>query len=214
MMSNEDAMAALIETVRNSGVDDDGVLAAMAKLDRADFVSGPFAARAYEDIPLPIACGQTISQPAIVGLMTQELELQPSHRVLEIGTGSGYQSVALSLLAKRVYSVERHRKLAESARAVIYGKYKCENVTVTVGDGSKGLPEAAPFDRIIVTAAADDPPPLLLDQLKDGGIMVLPVGRSDWSQQLVKARRNGNRFDYSELCGVRFVPIVEGIADD
>ncbi len=214
MMGSKDATAALVETVRNSGVDDDGVLAAMAKLDRADFVSGPFAARAYEDIPLPIACGQTISQPAIVGLMTQELEVQPNHRVLEIGTGSGYQSVTLSLLAKRVYSVERHRKLAESARAVIYGKYKCENVTVTVGDGSKGLPEAAPFDRIIVTAAADDPPPLLLDQLKDGGIMVLPVGRSDWSQQLVKARRSGNRFDYSELCGVRFVPIVEGIADD
>lgn len=213
-MGNEDAMAALVETVRSSGVIDDSVLAAMAKLDRADFVSGPFAARAYEDIPLPIACGQTISQPAIVGLMTQELEVRPNHRVLEIGTGSGYQSVVLSLLAKRVYSVERHRKLAESARTVIYGKYKCENVTVTVGDGSKGLPEAAPFDRIIVTAAADDPPPLLLDQLKDGGIMVLPVGRSDWSQQLVKARRNGNRFDYSELCGVRFVPIVEGIADD
>lgn len=213
-MGNEEAMAALVETVRSSGVIDDSVLAAMAKLDRADFVSGPFAARAYEDIPLPIACGQTISQPAIVGLMTQELEVRPNHRVLEIGTGSGYQSVVLSLLAKRVYSVERHRKLAESARAVIYGNYKCENVTVTVGDGSKGLPEAAPFDRIIVTAAADDPPPLLLDQLKDGGIMVLPVGRSDWSQQLVKARRNGNRFDYSELCGVRFVPIVEGIADD
>lgn len=214
MMGNEEAMAALVETVRSSGVIDDSVLAAMAKLDRADFVSGPFAARAYEDIPLPIACGQTISQPAIVGLMTQELEVRPNHRVLEIGTGSGYQSVVLSLLAKRVYSVERHRKLAETARAVIYGNYKCENVTVTVGDGSKGLPEAAPFDRIIVTAAADDPPPLLLDQLKDGGIMVLPVGRSDWSQQLVKARRNGNRFDYSELCGVRFVPIVEGIADD
>ena len=209
---NED-IHSLVDKVRRSGVTDDSVLDAMAQTDRADFLQGAFVSRAYEDIPFPISCGQTISQPGIVGLMTQELEVRPNHRVLEVGTGSGYLAVILSKLAKRVYSVERHRPLVEQARSVIYGTYECENITVVIGDGTKGLPEAAPFDRIIVSAASEDPPPLLLNQLKDGGIMVLPVGRSEWTQQLVKAERIGDNFEYTELCGVRFVPLIEGIAN-
>lgn len=209
---NEDTRT-LIDKVRRFGVADEGVLDAMAQTDRADFLKGAFVSRAYEDIPFPISCGQTISQPGIVGLMMQELEVNRNHRVLEVGTGSGYLAVILSMLAKRVYSVERHRLLVEQARSVIYSKYKCENITVVIGDGTKGLPEAAPFDRIIVSAASEDPPPLLLNQLKDGGIMVLPVGRSEWTQQLVKAQRIGDKFEYTELCGVRFVPLIEGIAN-
>ena len=215
-MTNEnEELQSLVDKVRRSGVTDDSVLDAMARTDRADFLQGAFVARAYEDIPFPISCGQTISQPGIVGLMTQELEVKPNHRVLEVGTGSGYLAVILSMLAKRVYSVERHRLLAEQARSVIHKKYsKCENITFVIGDGTKGLPEAAPFDRIIVSAASEDPPPLLLNQLKDGGIMVLPVGRSEWTQQLVKAERIGDKFEYTEICGVRFVPLIEGIAHD
>ena len=212
MTNEKEERQSLVDKVRRSGVIDDSVLDAMTRTDRADFLQGAFVSRAYEDIPFPISCGQTISQPAIVGLMTQELKVKPSHRVLEVGTGSGYLAVILSMLAKRVYSVERHRLLAEQARSVIYSKYKCENITVVIGDGTKGLPEAAPFDRIIVSAASEDPPPLLLNQLKDGGIMVLPVGRSEWTQQLVKAERIGDKFEYTELCGVRFVPLIEGIA--
>ena len=203
----------LVDKVRRLGVTDEGVLDAMAHTDRAKFLQGAFVSRAYEDIPFPISCGQTISQPGIVGLMTQELDVKRNHRVLEVGTGSGYLSVILSKLAKRVYSVERHRSLVEKARSVIREEYKCENVTLVIGDGTQGLPEAAPFDRIIVSAASEDPPPLLLNQLKDGGIMVLPVGRSEWTQQLVKAQRIGDKFEYTELCGVRFVPLIEGIAN-
>ena len=203
----------LLDKVRQFGVTDRGVLDAMSRTNRAHFLTGAFVSRAYENIPFPISCGQTISQPGIVGLMLQELGVKPNHRVLEVGTGSGYLAVILSKLAKRVYSVERHRLLVEQARSVIYSEYKCENITVVIGDGTQGLPEAAPFDRIIVSAASEDPPPLLLNQLKDGGIMVLPVGRSEWTQQLVKAQRIGNKFEYTELCGVRFVPLIEGIAN-
>ena len=141
--------------------------------------------RAYEDTPLPIACGQTISQPTVVGLMTQALEVTQRCKVLEVGTGSGYQAAILARLARRVYTVERHRRLARRTRE-LFLSLGLHNITVVHGDGSLGLPEQAPFDRIIVTAAAEDPPQVLLDQLRQGGIMVLPVGQSNAVQTLIR----------------------------
>ncbi len=198
-------------SLRSRGVTDVRVLEAMEKVDRGLFVQGLFASRAYEDRPLPIACGQTISQPSVVGLMTQALDVQPRNKVLEIGTGSGYQAAILSHLARRVYSVERHRELTRSARQIIE-TLGLVNVTVMTSDGSLGLPDQAPFDRIILTAAAEDPPANLLAQLRVGGIMVLPVGQSDTVQSLIKVRKTAEGLDYTELCEVRFVPLVEGIA--
>jgi len=197
--------------LRAKGVTDAATLSAMEYVDRGLFVQGHFADRAYEDRALPIPCGQTISQPSVVGLMTQALEVTKRDKVLEIGTGSGYQAAILSHLARRVYTVERHRDLARMARLVI-DDLGLVNVTVMTADGSLGLPDQAPFDRILVTAAPEDPPANLLDQLRVGGIMVLPVGQSDSVQSLIKARKTADGVEYSELCDVRFVPLVEGIA--
>ncbi len=197
-------------SLRQHGVTDSRVLAAMEATDRADFVKGIFADRAYEDTPLPIACGQTISQPAVVGLMTQALGVTPRHKVLEIGTGSGYQAAILSRLARRVYTVERHPRLVREAREV-FGRLGLANITAIASDGTRGFPEQAPFDRIIVTAAAEDPPGPLLAELKAGGVMVVPVGRSDAVQALVKVSRTDGGFEYDELLQVRFVPLVEGM---
>ena len=199
--------------LRSRGVTDTRVLTAMERIDRGLFVRGHFASRAYEDMPLPIACGQTISQPSVVGLMTQALEVQPRDTVLEIGTGSGYQAAILSQLCRRVYTVDRHRKLVAEAQA-IFRDLGLVNITAFTADGSHGAAEQAPFDRIIVTAAAEDPPGPLLAQLKLGGIMVLPVGQSDTVQSLIKVRRGEKGFDYEELRPVRFVPLIEGIAQD
>jgi len=199
--------------LRSRGVTDPRVLSAMEQVDRAPFVRGVFTDRAYEDMPLPIACGQTISQPSVVGLMTQALNVQPRDTVLEVGTGSGYQAAILSQLARRVYTVDRHRKLARDAQK-LFDKLGLTNVTVLAGDGSFGLPEQAPFDRILVTAAAEDPPGPLLAQLRPGGIMVVPVGQSDAVQTLIKVTRTEDGFDYEELRPVRFVPLLGGIAQD
>lgn len=199
--------------LRSRGVTDARVLTAMERIDRGLFVKGLFAERAYEDMPLPIACGQTISQPSIVGLMTQALNVGPRDVVLEVGTGSGYQAAILSLLARRVYTVDRHRRLVREAEEV-FRQLGLVNITARVGDGSHGWPEQAPFDRIIVTAAAEDPPGPLLAQLKVGGVMVLPVGQSDAVQSLIKVTRLEKGFDYAELCPVRFVPLVEGLGSD
>ena len=196
--------------LRSRGVTDSRVLTAMERVDRGHFVRGIFADRAYEDMPLPIACGQTISQPSVVGLMTQALNVQPRDTVLEVGTGSGYQAAVLSQLARRVYTVDRHRRLVREAND-LFRAMSLANITAFTADGSFGLPEQAPFDRIIVTAAAEDPPGPLLAQLKLGGIMVLPVGQSDAVQSLIKVTRGENGFDYEELRPVRFVPLVEGI---
>ena len=200
-------------TLRSQGVTDTKVLMAMEAIDRGHFVRGLFAERAYEDMPLPIACGQTISQPSIVGLMTQALAVQPRDKVLEVGTGSGYQAAILSQLARRVYTIDRHRRLVREATE-IFTALDLTNITTLMGDGSHGLPDQAPFDRILVTAAAEDPPGPLLAQLKVGGIMVLPVGQSDTVQSLIKVTRLENGFDYEELRPVRFVPLVEGIGSD
>ena len=199
-------------TLRSKGISNSRVLAAMEKVDRGMFVRGHFADRAYEDMPLPIASGQTISQPSVVGLMTQALEVNERDKVLEIGTGSGYQAAVLSHLARRVYTIDRHRNLTRAAQEVIT-TLGIPNVTVVTGDGCFGMEEQAPFDRILVTAAAEDPPTPLLAQLKVGGIMVLPVGQSDQVQSLIKVVRHEDGFDYEELMPVRFVPLVEGLAE-
>jgi protein-L-isoaspartate(D-aspartate) O-methyltransferase len=202
-----------VYALRSNGVTDSRVLAAMERIDRGVFVGGTFADRAYEDTPLPIACGQTISQPSVVGLMTQALEIEPRHKVLEVGTGSGYQAAILACLARRVYTTDRHRRLVRDAEAV-FAALGLVNITAITADGSRGLPEQAPFDRIIVTAAAEDPPGPLLAQLAIGGIMIVPVGQSDTVQQLIRVRRLETGFDYEDMRSVRFVPLVEGLAAD
>jgi protein-L-isoaspartate(D-aspartate) O-methyltransferase len=217
---HDDASATLAErkmrflfALRSHGVTDGRVLTAMERVDRGLFVKGIFAARAYEDMPLPIACGQTISQPSVVGLMTQALNVGPRDTVLEIGTGSGYQAAILAQLARRVYTVDRWRRLVREA-SDIFRQLGLVNVTAMTSDGSFGLPDQAPFDRILVTAAAEDAPGPLLQQLKPGGIMVLPVGQSDAVQHLIKVTRGEKGFDYEELRPVRFVPLVEGLGNE
>jgi protein-L-isoaspartate(D-aspartate) O-methyltransferase len=199
--------------LRSKGVTDARVLGAMEAIDRGPFVRGLFAQRAYEDMPLPIACGQTISQPSVVGLMTQALQVSPRDKVLEVGTGSGYQAAILSKLARRVYTVDRHRRLVQEARE-LFEAMDLSNITAFTADGSFGLPDQAPFDRILVTAAAEDPPGPLLAQLKIGGIMVVPVGQSDAVQHLIRVHRTEQGFDYDELRPVRFVPLLEGLGKD
>jgi protein-L-isoaspartate(D-aspartate) O-methyltransferase len=213
MSVDRQTLMQFLYTLRSHGVTDARVLTAMEQVDRGLFVQGLFAERAYEDRPLPIDCGQTISQPTIVGLMTQALDVQPRDKVLEIGTGSGYQAAILGLLARRVYTVERHRALARTAREVIDG-LGLVNVTVMTADGSLGLPDQAPFDKIMLTAAPEDPPSPLLAQLREGGVMVLPVGQSGAVQSLIRIEKTASGLEYSEICDVRFVPLVEGIAQD
>lgn len=212
-MTDAERKMQFLYKLRSNGVTDARVLTAMERIDRAPFVQGLFSERAHEDTPLPIACGQTISQPSVVGLMTQALDVHPRHKVLEVGTGSGYQAAILSKLARRVYTVERHRRLTREARA-IFEALDLSNITAITGDGSFGLPDQAPFDRIIVTAAAEDPPGPLLQQLREGGIMVLPVGQSDAVQSLIKVTRTETGFDYEELRPVRFVPLLEGLGKE
>ena len=199
-------------TLRSKGITDQRVLTAMEKIDRGDYVRGLFAERAYEDMPLPIACGQTISQPSIVAQMTQSLNVTPRCKVLEIGTGSGYQAAILSRLARRVYTLERHLELIIQAQNV-FDNLNLSNITAMRSDGSRGLPAQAPFDRILLTAAAEDPPAPLLEQLKVNGIMVLPVGQSDSVQTMIKITKTEKGLSYHEMGEVRFVPLIEGIAE-
>ena len=199
--------------LRSKGVTDTRVLTAMEQVDRADYVKGTFADRAYDDMPLPIACGQTIIQPSVVGLMTQALQISPRDKVLEIGTGSGYQAAILSKLARRVYTVDRYRRLVQAARAVFEAN-DITNITTFTADGSHGFAEQAPFDRILLTAAAEDPPGPLLAQLRVGGIMVLPVGQSDAVQSLIRVTRTETGLEYDELRAVRFVPLLEGLGQE
>jgi protein-L-isoaspartate(D-aspartate) O-methyltransferase len=214
-MPDDDAAAErkmrFLFALRSKGVTDARVLTVMERVDRGQFVRGLFAERAYEDMPLPIACGQTISQPSVVGLMTQALNVSARDTVLEVGTGSGYQAAILAHLARRVYTVDRHRRLVREAQD-LFRDMGLVNIVAMAADGSFGLPDTAPFDRIIVTAAAEDPPGPLLAQLKIGGIMVVPVGQSDAVQHLIKVTRLESGFDYEELRPVRFVPLVEGIS--
>ena len=196
-------------SLRKAGIVDKQVLQAMERVDRKNFVNGVFSEKAYDDTPLPIACGQTISQPTVVGLMTQALKITPRDKVLEVGTGSGYQAAILSLLARRVYTVERHSLLVHNATK-IFQKLNLNNITTLLADGGYGLEQQAPFDRIIVTAASEDPPASLLSQLKIGGIMIIPVGQSDNIQNLIKIVKTEGGYKYQDLQSVRFVPLVAG----
>ena len=212
MQKNDEKKMQFILSVRSKGVVDDNVLKAIESLNREHFLKGVFAQRAYEDTPLPIECGQTISKPSVVGIMTQALKITTRDKILEIGTGSGYQTAILSKLARRVYSIERFKPLYDEARQ-IFKQLNLNNITPIWGDGSQGIVEQQPFDRIIVTAAAEDPPPILLNQLKVGGIMIIPVGQSDEIQKLIKVERTETNFKYEDLCDVRFVPLLEGRED-
>jgi protein-L-isoaspartate(D-aspartate) O-methyltransferase len=199
-------------TLRRRGIADQAVLRAMDEVPRAQFVEADFAGSAYADQALPIACGQTISQPYVVAYMTEQLRLRPEHRVLEVGTGSGYQAAVLSRLARDVVSIERYRTLAEKARERLHA-LGYDNVEVVVGDGFAGVPEKAPYDRIIVTAAAPEVPQALIDQLADdGGVMLLPLGPQDGPQNIVKLTKTQTGLAREDLIAVRFVPLLHGQA--
>jgi protein-L-isoaspartate(D-aspartate) O-methyltransferase len=198
--------------LRRRGISDQAVLRAMEEVPRENFVAPGFTDSAYADRALPIDCGQTISQPFVVAYMTEQLEVGPQHRILEIGTGSGYQAAVLSRLAREVVTIERYRTLADSAyeRLQMLGY---TNVTVRLGDGMAGAPDLAPFDRIIVTAAAEDVPDALVAQLAVGGKMVLPVGPRHDAQYLVKLTKQADgELTREELIAVRFVPLLPGQA--
>ena len=207
---NIDRMEFLL-TLRRRGITDGAVLRAMDEVPREMFVSEDTMAQAYQDHALPIDCGQTISQPYVVAYMTELLELQSHHRVLEIGTGSGYQAAVLSRIVAHVVSIERYRTLAETARKT-FDRIGYTNIDVILGDGHDGAPHLAPFDRIMVTAAAEAIPDTLLGQLADDGIMVLPLGPRDGPQQIVRLRKTGAGIEREDLIAVRFVPLVEGQA--
>jgi protein-L-isoaspartate(D-aspartate) O-methyltransferase len=194
--------------LRRRGVRNERVLDAMTRVPRHQFVPDRYQAQAYEDHPIPIGFGQTISQPYIVALMLEALSLQPTDTVLEVGTGSGYQTALLAELAAHVYSIERHAPLAENA-ARILRSLGYTNATVLVGDGSKGVPHHAPFDAIIVSAAAPRLPAALFLQLAKGGRMIVPVGPPD-AQELQLVRQQDGRPLVSHLEGCRFVPLIEG----
>ena len=211
MVSAQDQIG-LIMQLRRRGIRDNNVLRAIERVPRDLFVDPAFADHAYQDIALPIECGQTISQPYVVAFMTEQLELDPQHKVLEIGTGSGYQAAVLSHLCRRVYTVERWRELQKAAERRLT-QLGITNVTTIIGDGWLGWPPQAPFDRIIVTAAANEPPRALLDQLKIGGRMIVPLGETRDTQQLVQIDKTEEGLSEPKpLLPVRFVPLVHGRA--
>ena len=188
------------------GIRDQRVLAAMARVPRHEFISEPYRDQAYDDNPLPIGQGQTISQPYIVALMLELLSLKPEDTVLEIGTGSGYQTALLSELSRHVYSIERHIQLAAQAEAVLQ-RLAYSNITILVGDGTAGLPALAPFNAIIVSAAAPEFPRTLFEQLREGGRLVVPVGPIDCQQLELITKQEGNPVITREV-GCRFVPLI------
>lgn len=208
-MEDAENQIGLIMQLRRRGIRDADVLRAIERIPRELFVDDAFSEHAYQDIALPIECGQTISQPFVVATMTEKLDLKPTHKVLEIGTGSGYQAAILSQLCRRVYSVERWRELQKAAEARL-ARLKIANVTTIIGDGWLGWPPQAPFDRIIVTAAALDAPAALLDQLREGGRMIIPLGETRDTQSLVQIDKTPEGLVETPLLPVRFVPLVHG----
>lgn len=200
-------------TLRKRGITDQAVLRAMEEVPRSEFVQPDYANLAYSDHALPIACGQTISQPYVVAYMTEQLGLKREHRILEVGTGSGYQAAVLSRLAREVVSIERFRTLADTARARLR-RLGYDNVEVVVGDGFAGVPEKAPYDRIVVTAAAEKLPQALVDQLGEGGVMLLPLGPHEGTQHIVKVTKTSTGLEREELLPVRFVPLLPGQAKE
>jgi protein-L-isoaspartate(D-aspartate) O-methyltransferase len=197
--------------LRRRGISDRAVLRAMDDVPREYFVEQGYAGTAYTDQALPIACGQTISQPYVVAYMTEKLAVGPHHRVLEVGTGSGYQAAVLSRIAREVVTIERYRTLAETAR-IRLKTLGYHNVDVVIGDGLSGWPVRAPFERIIVTAAAEKIPEALVEQLAEGGIMILPLGPHGGAQELVKLTKRKDELDREDLIAVRFVPLLPGRA--
>ena len=198
-----------IFNLRSSGVTNKNLLTAMETISRNSFISHTFQSHAFEDIALPIDCGQTTTQPSIIGIMSQALCVTSRSKILEIGTGSGYQTAILAKLGRRVYSVERYKKLSEAAKQTIES-LSIANVTILCNDGTSGLVEQAPFDRIMVSAAVDDIPQILLNQLKPQGILVAPVGKSEKLQTIVRVDKKVNSYNHTDLKRVRFLPIQEG----
>lgn len=209
-MTEAEELAKLVLELRSAGVTDPRILGAIERVPRALFVPPLFRDRAYENVALPIGHGQTISQPLVVARMTEALELTERHIVLEIGTGSGYQAAVLARLARRVFTVERHRAMLKTAEER-FRQLRLHNITVRFGDGTKGWPEQPSFDRIIVTAAAASLPDALLQSLAEDGVLVAPVGESKRDQALLRIRRHNGDFTAEELGAVRFVPLVAGL---
>lgn len=212
-MCIQESKIRLIMHLRESGIRDVNVQSAIERVPRENFVPPLFYNKAYDDVALPIGLGQTISQPLVVATMTQTLAIEPHHKVLEIGTGSGYQAAVLSHLCRRVYSMERHRPLLEIAEKR-FTEMKLRNITTMTGDGMKGWPHQAPFDRIIVTAAAEgDIPQNLIDQLAVGGIMIAPIGDDPSTQMLKKyVKTSEDTFSVETMCTVKFVPLLPNVA--
>ncbi|SLN77208.1 protein-L-isoaspartate(D-aspartate) O-methyltransferase [Oceanibacterium hippocampi] len=211
-MSENAQKIRLIMDLRRQGINDTDVLSAIERVPREQFVAPAFRDQAYENIALPISQGQTISQPYVVAFMTQALKLDKRMKVLEIGTGSGYQAAILARLCRRVYTIERYRSLHREA-VERFQALRITNIVAKVGDGSKGWPEQAPLDRIILTAATETIPDALLDQLGEGGILLAPVGQSQKQQEIVRISRDDDgRFSEEFLLPVRFVPLVGGVA--
>lgn len=202
----------LIMELRRLGIGDRAVLSAVERVPRELFTPEAFSSSAYENRALPIECGQTISQPWVVACMSEQLRVTKRHKVLEVGTGSGYQTAVLARLCRRVYTVERFRSLMEQAERR-FNHLALTNIVTRYGDGMKGWPEQAPFDRILVTAAAPGLPETLIGQLKPGGVMVVPVGADPERQRLVRVTRQAEDWQTEDLQPVRFVPLVPGIGD-
>jgi protein-L-isoaspartate(D-aspartate) O-methyltransferase len=200
----------LLMELRRAGIADSRVLGAIEKTPREKFVPDPFKDQAYENMALPIDEGQTISQPYVVALMTEALLVGDRHNVIEIGTGSGYQTAILARLSRRVFSIERHRELLRKAEQRL-DELRLRNIVFRFGDGTKGWPEQMPYDRVIVTAAAQEVPATLVDGLAPGGVLVAPVGADHRDQHLVRVRRNDDGFSTEDLGLVRFVPLVAGL---
>lgn len=208
-LSLEAKKGALILELRQFGVTDAKVLKVIERTPRDIFLAEPFKSRAFENVALPIGYHQTVSQPAVVGLMTQALQVTERHKVLEIGTGSGYQAIVLAQLCRRLYTVERHPELLALAESR-FELMNLTNITAVAGDGAGGWPEQAPFERILVAAAAPDVPPLLFEQLAMNGIMVVPVGLDEEDQRLVKVIRTRDGAETRDLGPTRFVPLIDG----
>jgi protein-L-isoaspartate(D-aspartate) O-methyltransferase len=200
----------LLMELRRAGIADPRVLGAIEKTPRERFVPPSFEDQAYENVALPIGQGQTVSQPYVVALMTEALMVGARHNVIEVGTGSGYQTAILARLARRVFSIERHRELLREAERR-FDALRLRNIVCRFGDGTKGWPEQVPYDRVIVTAAAPEVPAALVDGLAPGGVLVAPVGADHRDQQLVRIRRNDDGFSTEDLAPVRFVPLVAGL---
>jgi protein-L-isoaspartate(D-aspartate) O-methyltransferase len=213
MIDGDPRKIELLMKLRNQGVRDVRVLEAIEKIPRELFLPETFALEAYADRAMPIACGQTISQPFIVAFMTDRLKVSKRMKVLEVGTGSGYQTAVLSLICRRVYTIERHRALLTAA-VRRFEQLHLANITTMLGDGLKGWPAQAPFERIIVTAAAQALPETLLEQLAPGGIMIVPVDTNENRQELLRITRGPMGVETERLLDVRFVPLVEGVARD